>query len=1088
MKKSKKIKTAVIVAAAVTGVAGGSVAGVNYIRKNNSKSVEVLPVSALNAGDMSMNSDDSTSGTVVSNVSQNVRIPDGKVIDQVYVKEGDKVKIGDKLLSYDTTLLELDQELQEITVMELGLEIKSAEADLAKLQNAKPGDAILDNLSSDGGSSLIDDTGDDSSDDDAGSGEEEARLISNSRELLASQEDGTEADTENTATESEPETESVSDTESAVTENTPETESEVIIDQGDDVSNEVLTPDQLDQAGKDTQASEDTTGTEETEQEKSKKDQSLEKLFTNVRIKAVTENGEDLLADISQKEEDTVQIENTVKAIPHFRETAEEHFKITDTYTMLVHGVTLKQQIEGKVYGTAKINGEDYPEIGGFILAQKNGNTDTAQLTIAFHDGLDQQHEVMPELEDMYLELNLQEDEITGDSLIFRTGDESKDAVITVEKQEEQTEETEASESSTDTSGIEWQDLTNNTQQINTGNEEEQTQEVETETESETEEETEETETETESETESDIISQQNFALQKIHFQIEWDHGTDAKENWPSSMKAYFYKKGVSSQEDADCSFTLTQGSSVAAGKESGVDGTDTDIAEEVTTEPTVEYTTEAVTGDGETEAAVSTETEEQTEEATSATEQIPDTDAVSSKENWKTIDLIIPEDVTISSEAVGTDKSQWSERWSGYAPNYSMEIKDVQPDSSDASVTVVMKMTYTQPADSPLVKLNSISELTWQHGMNTLNETGMRAYKGSGTAEEPYVFFVTDGVKITNTFVNWVLGFNEEGTKRISDGYYIRLEIRESNTITGAFIRSIDLDGTVLTDHGYGPGTYWIFSSDTGITKYEEDIPEDEPSIPDGPGGWDNDNDGTGYTAEELAQAIEDKKLEIQKLKLDERQAKLKLKDYNKQMDASTVVSSVDGYIKSINGSDDDAYMVVESENGLYVKTSVSELNLDNVAIDQVIKCESYYTGEQFTATITEIDSFPSDDDSGSYWGSSGNVNSSNYPVLAVVDTDAEDGLSEYDDVSVTYPATSTVSSGSIYLEKAYIRSENGQSYVYAVDENDKLKKQYIRTGATVWGYVEVKQGLSTDDQIAFPYGKSVKEGAAVKLASEYE
>ena len=1088
MKKSKKIKTAVIVAAAVTGVAGGSVAGVNYIRKNNSKSVEVLPVSALNAGDMSMNSDDSTSGTVVSNVSQNVRIPDGKVIDQVYVKEGDKVKIGDKLLSYDTTLLELDQELQEITVMELGLEIKSAEADLAKLQNAKPGDAILDNLSSDGGSSLIDDTGDDSSDDDAGSGEEEARLISNSRELLASQEDGTEADTENTATESEPETESVSDTESAVTENTPETESEVIIDQGDDVSNEVLTPDQLDQAGKDTQASEDTTGTEETEQEKSKKDQSLEKLFTNVRIKAVTENGEDLLADISQKEEDTVQIENTVKVIPHFRETAEEHFKITDTYTMLIHGVTLKQQIEGKVYGTAKINGEDYPEIGGFILAQKNGNTDTAQLTIAFHDGLDQQHEVMPELEDMYLELNLQKDEITGDNLIFRTGDESKDAVITVEKQEEQTEETEASESSTDTSGIEWQDLTDNTQQINTGNEEEQTQEVETETESETEEETEETETETESETESDIISQQNFALQKIHFQIEWDHGTDAKENWPFSMKAYFYKKGVSSQEDADCSFTLTQGSSVAAGKDSGVDGTDTDIAEEVTTEPTVEYTTEAVTGDGETEAAVSTETEEQTEEATSATEQIPDTDAVSSKENWKTIDLVIPEDVTISSEEVGTDKSQWSERWSGYAPNYSMEIKDVQPDSSDASVTVVMKMTYTQPADSPLIKLNPISELTWQHGMNTLNETGMRAYKGSGTAEEPYVFFVTDGVKITNTFVNWVLGFNEEGTKRISDGYYIRLEIRESNTITGAFIRSIDLDGTVLTDHGYGPGTYWIFSSDTGITKYEEDIPEDEPSIPDGPGGWDNDNDGTGYTAEELAQAIEDKKLEIQKLKLDERQAKLKLKDYNKQMDASTVVSSVDGYIKSINGSDDDAYMVVESENGLYVKTSVSELNLDNVAIDQVIKCESYYTGEQFTATITEIDSFPSDDDSGSYWGSSGNVNSSNYPVLAVVDTDAEDGLSEYDDVSVTYPATSTVSSGSIYLEKAYIRSENGQSYVYAVDENDKLKKQYIRTGATVWGYVEVKQGLSTDDQIAFPYGKSVKEGAAVKLASEYE
>ena len=57
-----------------------------------------------------------------------------------------------------------------------------------------------------------------------------------------------------------------------------------------------------------------------------------------------------------------------------------------------------------------------------------------------------------------------------------------------------------------------------------------------------------------------------------------------------------------------------------------------------------------------------------------------------------------------------------------------------------------------------------------------------------------------------------------------------------------------------------------------------------------------------------------------------------------------------------------------------------------------------------------------------------------------------------------------------------------------YIADEKEKLTKQYIRTGGTVWGYVEIKQGLSTDDQIAFPYGKSVREGAAVKLANEDE
>ena len=360
-----------------------------------------------------------------------------------------------------------------------------------------------------------------------------------------------------------------------------------------------------------------------------------------------------------------------------------------------------------------------------------------------------------------------------------------------------------------------------------------------------------------------------------------------------------------------------------------------------------------------------------------------------------------------------------------------------------------------------------------------------MRAYKGSGTAEDPYVFFVTDGVKITNTFVNWVLGFNEEGTERVSDGYYVRLEIRESDTITGAFIRSIDLDGTVLTDHGYGPGTYWVFNSDTGITKYEEEVPDDGGGGMDP--GWGNDNDGSTYTAEELAQAIEDKKLEIQKLKLDERQAKLKLKNYNKQMEESTVVSAVDGYVKSINGSGEDAYMVVDSENGLYVKTTVSELDLADVAVDQVVNCSSWDTGAQFTAKITEIDAFPSSEDgSDNYYGSSGNVNSSSYPVLAVVDEDTAENLSEYESVSVTFPSTTVTDTGAIYLEKAYIRAENGQSYVYIADENEKLKKQYIRTGGTVWGYVEVKQGLSTDDQIAFPYGKTVKEGAAVKLADE--
>ena len=1056
MKNRKKVKNVVIAAVAATGVVGGGIAGVTYVKDHNSKTVEVTPVSMLNMGDMASDMNmDGTSGTVVSNVSQSIRIPDGKVIDKVYVQEGDKVKIGDKLISYDTTLLELDKELQEITVMELGLEIKSAEADLAKLQSAKPGDKIPDNMGSSSSGSVLDNLEDNSSDDD--SSDEEARLITNTREMLAAQEE--EVGTEETAATS-PETESDTNTadngnvQSSEGENS--SESEVVIDQTESENHEVLTPDDLNQSSGSEAGTESESDQKETDADKAKHNQSLEKFFTNVRLKVTEDGNENLLADIRQGEQAEVAVENDLKLIPHFSETTENHFRKSDTYTMYIYGVKLDQQISGKVYGTAQINGEDYPEIGGFTLAQKNGSEDTVQLTIAFHDVLEQQHEKNPELEDMYLELSLKANEILGERLTLRTAGEEKDAVFVIP---ERTQESES------------EIISDETEQ-ETETEEMTISEKESETESETQ--------ESESESESEISGGQAFELQNLHFKINWNHGNNAKDNWPSSMKAYFYQNGISGQEDPDCTFTLTQGSSAMAGTDTGIDGTDTTIEEEVSTEPMTEASSENESG---------SDVDSETEEATDITEVIPDEDSESSHQTWGDINLKIPDSIKLNSEQLGIDKSQWSERWAAYAPNYFMEIADIQTSDTDASATIVINMTYTKPADDPLIKLNPISELTWEHGVNTENGTGMRAYKGSGTSDDPYVFFVKDGVKITNTFVNWVLGFNSEGTERIGDGYYVRLEIRESDTITGAFIRSIDLDGTILTDHGYGPGTYWIFNSETGITKYEEEVPDDGSFDPGGDPGWGNDNDGSTYTAEELAQAIAEKKLEIQKLKLDERQANLKLKNYNKQMEESTVVSAVDGYVKSINGSGDDAYMVVDSENGLYVKTTVGELELENIAVDEVINCSSWDTGAVFTAKITEIDAFPASEDSSDYYGSSGNVNSSNYPVLAVIDEETAENLSEYESVSVNYPSASTTDSNSVYIEKAYIRSENGQSYVYIADENGKLKKQYVRTGGTLWGYyIEVKQGLSTDDQIAFPYGKAVKEGAAVKLTNEDE
>ena len=138
--KKKKWWKGILITVLVLGTLGaGGTAGIRYWLKNRGNAVEVYRVSDLDASAwLSWGDGEGTSGTVVADVSQNIQVPEDKVISEVYVEEGDTVKIGDKLMAYDTTLQELDQELQELTVQELQLELKAAEADLRTHQKTTP--------------------------------------------------------------------------------------------------------------------------------------------------------------------------------------------------------------------------------------------------------------------------------------------------------------------------------------------------------------------------------------------------------------------------------------------------------------------------------------------------------------------------------------------------------------------------------------------------------------------------------------------------------------------------------------------------------------------------------------------------------------------------------------------------------------------------------------------------------------------------------------------------------------------------------------------------------------------------------------
>ena len=101
----------------------------------------------------------------------------------------------------------------------------------------------------------------------------------------------------------------------------------------------------------------------------------------------------------------------------------------------------------------------------------------------------------------------------------------------------------------------------------------------------------------------------------------------------------------------------------------------------------------------------------------------------------------------------------------------------------------------------------------------------------------------------------------------------------------------------------------------------------------------------------------------------------------------------------------------------------------------------------------------------------------------IKITDDTVQVSVGDWVDIQLEQQAQST---DGIVLSKAFVRTEDGVSYVYK-DDNGVLKKQIVKVKENVNGgaYVLVSGGLSMDDKIAFPYSKSIKEGMKTKEGS---
>ena len=276
--------------------------------------------------------------------------------------------------------------------------------------------------------------------------------------------------------------------------------------------------------------------------------------------------------------------------------------------------------------------------------------------------------------------------------------------------------------------------------------------------------------------------------------------------------------------------------------------------------------------------------------------------------------------------------------------------------------------------------------------------------------------------------------------------------------------------------------GIYVIRSEETGdysFKFFDATLVQDHMLAPDEEAEEAPEIDyGSGFTAAQIAEMRAQQEKTIKDLEFSIKMAEADYKIAQTEVTDGNVYAQIDGVVVSLI-SPDEAQMMqmpmlkVSAGGGFYVEGTVSELDRDNMEIGQEVTINDWNTGMTYIGYVESLGDYPSAD---GYWNGMGNPTASYYPFRVFVDESADLQSGSY--VNITFSSGST--EHGVYLENPFIRTEGGRSYVYLRGEDGLLEQRYVTTGKSLWGsYMEILEGVTEEDLIAFPYGKNVKPGA---------
>lgn len=233
----------------------------------------------------------------------------------------------------------------------------------------------------------------------------------------------------------------------------------------------------------------------------------------------------------------------------------------------------------------------------------------------------------------------------------------------------------------------------------------------------------------------------------------------------------------------------------------------------------------------------------------------------------------------------------------------------------------------------------------------------------------------------------------------------------------------------------------------------------------------------------DEVAQSLSDANSadnEVKNAQIEAEKAQATAQTESDRMKYDTVTADTAGTITSMNEDlptqskakkEEENFIEIMDKSKTFVKGNVSEFDREKLQVGQKVEVvDRKNPKKKWTGTVTQVGTLTADAAANGNKQQQENPNQAKYPYKVELDQ-AENmpliGSHTYVNVIENAPEA-----GKVVVNKSYVFTENGKSYVWKV-ENKKIKKQEVKTKALKGSLVEITEGLKMEDSIS-----SVKDG----------